>query len=99
MTEPEKASDRREAARLSLRALATCARDRPKTAGATAMARGRHLALDAWYRRRAKAREQAALVAQQAVLDRLDWQLSKLCACLDRAARAQAAMAAELVKF
>jgi hypothetical protein len=53
-----------------------------------------------YYRRRAKAREQAALAqamaAREAVLDRLAWQLAELRASLDRCAVAQAAMRAEL---
>jgi hypothetical protein len=43
-----------------------------------------------YYRRRAKAREQAALAAataaREAVLDRLDWQLAELRASLERCA-------------
>ena len=49
-----------------------------------------------WYRRRAKAREQAAVAAREAVLDRLAWQLAELRANLDKCAVAHAAMAAEL---
>jgi hypothetical protein len=53
-----------------------------------------------YYRRRAKAREQAALAAataaKEAVLDRLQWQLAELRASLDRCAAVNAAMAAEL---
>jgi len=59
-----------------------------------------------WYRRRAKAREQAAqaaraaalalaTAAREAVLDRLQWQMAELRANLDRCAVAHAAMAAE----
>jgi hypothetical protein len=43
-----------------------------------------------WYRRRAKAREQAALAARAAVFDRMQWQLSELRESLDRAAAANA---------
>jgi len=49
-----------------------------------------------YYRRRAKAREQAALAAREAVLDRLAWQLQSLRASLDRCAVAHAVMAAAL---
>jgi hypothetical protein len=60
-----------------------------------------HIAQHTYYRRRAKAREAAALgaamVAREAVLDRLAWQLAELRASLDRVAVANAAMAAELV--
>jgi len=49
-----------------------------------------------WYRRRAKAREQAALAARAAVLDRLAWQIVELRASLDRAAVFHEAMRAEL---
>jgi hypothetical protein len=53
-----------------------------------------------WYRRRAKARQQAALAqataAREAVLDRLQWQLAELRASLERAAVAHEAMRAEL---
>jgi hypothetical protein len=53
-----------------------------------------------YYRRRAKAREQAALaaaiVAREAVLDRLQWQIESLRASLDKIAVANAVMAAEL---
>ena len=53
-----------------------------------------------FYRRRAKAREQAALVqaaaAREAMFDRLAWQVAELRAHLDRLAAANAAMAAEL---
>jgi len=45
--------------------------------------------------RRAKAREQAAQAAREAVFDRLAWQLAELRANLDRCAVAHAAMAAE----
>jgi hypothetical protein len=52
------------------------------------------------YRRRAKARSQAALAqamaAREAVLDRLQWQIAELLANLERAAVAHAAMGAEL---
>jgi hypothetical protein len=52
------------------------------------------------YRRRQKAREQAALAqamaAREAVLDRLQWQIAELRASLDRCAVANAAMAVEL---
>jgi 2-hydroxychromene-2-carboxylate isomerase len=44
-----------------------------------------------WYRRRAKAREQAAVALaatmREAVFDRLDWQLARLRGDLDRCAR------------
>lgn len=54
-----------------------------------------------YYRKRAKAREQAVLAAatvtRNAVLDRLDWQLAELRASLDRTAAAHAIMSAELV--
>jgi len=54
-----------------------------------------------WYRRRAKARQEAALaaatVARNAVLDRLDGQLTELRASLNRAAAVHAIMSAELV--
>jgi hypothetical protein len=53
-----------------------------------------------YYRRRAKARHEAALAqataAREAVLDRLQWQLAELRVSLDRCAAANAAMAAEL---
>ena len=53
-----------------------------------------------WYRRRAKARQQAALAqataAREAVLDRLQWQLAELRASLERAAVAHEAMRPEL---
>jgi hypothetical protein len=49
-----------------------------------------------WYRRKAKARQEAALAARAAVLDRLEWQVAELRAHLDRAAAFNAAMAAEL---
>ena len=60
-----------------------------------------------YYRRRAKAREQAAqaareavlaqaVAAREAVLDRLAWQIAELRASLDRCAIAHAVMAAEL---
>jgi len=57
-----------------------------------------------YYRRRAKAREQAARAAvlaqasaaREAVLDRLAWQLAELRANLDKIAVANAAIAAEL---
>ena len=49
-----------------------------------------------YYRRRAKAREQAAMAAREAVLDRLAWQLAELRASLDKIAVANAAMEAEL---
>jgi len=60
-----------------------------------------------YYRRRAKAREQAALAAREAalaqanaareaVLDRLAWQIAELRANLDKCAVAHAAMAREL---
>jgi hypothetical protein len=54
----------------------------------------------AYYRRRAKAREQAALAAataaREAVLDRMAWQLAELRASLDRCAAAHELMRAEL---
>jgi hypothetical protein len=37
-----------------------------------------------YYRRRAKAREQAAMAAREAVLDRLQWQIAELRASLER---------------
>jgi hypothetical protein len=49
-----------------------------------------------WYRRRKKEREQAALAARNAVLDRLEWQLAELRGHLDRCAAAQAVMASLL---
>src|SRR5262249_50272046 len=53
-----------------------------------------------YYRRRAKAREQAALLstaaAREAVLDRLAWQIAELRASLDKCAAAHEAMAREL---
>jgi hypothetical protein len=53
-----------------------------------------------WYRRRAKARQQAALAqavaAREAALDRLTWQVAELRTHLDKLAAANAAMAAEL---
>jgi hypothetical protein len=39
-----------------------------------------------WYRRKAKAREQAALAAREAVFDRMAWQVAELRESLDRAA-------------
>ena len=59
-----------------------------------------HIPQHTYYRRRAKAREQAALAqaiaAREAVLDRLQWQIVELRASLDRCAMTHAAMAAEL---
>jgi hypothetical protein len=53
-----------------------------------------------YYRRRAMAREQAALAqavaAREAVLDRLQWQIESLRANLEKVAVAQAAITAEL---
>jgi hypothetical protein len=49
-----------------------------------------------YYRRRAKAREQAALAHAAAVLDRLAWQVAELRTHLDRLAALNAVMAAEL---
>ena len=53
-----------------------------------------------WYRRRKQAREREALAAaaaaREAVFARLDWQLAELRACIDRAAMANAVMAAML---
>ena len=53
-----------------------------------------------WYRRRKQAREReamaAAAAAREAMLDRLEWQLAELRACIDRAAMANAVMAAML---
>jgi hypothetical protein len=53
-----------------------------------------------YYRRRAKAREQAALAqaaaAREAVLGRLQWQIAELRASLDKIAVANAAMARAL---
>jgi hypothetical protein len=49
-----------------------------------------------WYWRRAQAREQAAMAAREAVLDRLQWQIAELRASLDKIVVASAAMAAEL---
>jgi hypothetical protein len=54
------------------------------------------LSRSTYYRRRRKAREQAAVAAREAVLDRLQWQLAELRANLDRCAVAHAAMAVEL---
>ena len=58
------------------------------------------LSRSTYYRRRAKAREQAALAqamaAREAVLDRLAWQIAELRASLDKMTVANAAMAAEL---
>jgi hypothetical protein len=73
-------------------------------AARTALCRRRWLAMgisrSTWYRRRAKARQQAALAqataAREAVLDRLQWQLAELRASLERAAVAHEAMRAEL---
>src|SRR5215468_8894559 len=48
------------------------------------------------YRRRAKAREQAALAAREAVLDRLQWQMTELRVSLERCAAAHELMRAEL---
>jgi len=45
---------------------------------------------------RAKARQQAAMAARAAVLDRLAWQIAELRASLDRCAAAHAVMAAKL---
>jgi hypothetical protein len=50
-------------------------------------------------RRRAKARQQAALAHAAAVLDRLQWQVAELRTHLDRLAAANAVMAAELSLF
>jgi hypothetical protein len=47
-------------------------------------------------RRRAKAREQAAVAARAAVLERLAWQMAELRVNLDKIAVANAAMAREL---
>jgi hypothetical protein len=49
-----------------------------------------------WYRRCARAAQQAALAARNAVLDRLQWQLSELRANLDQCVTAHAVMAAAL---
>jgi hypothetical protein len=49
-----------------------------------------------FYRRRAKARQDAALLAREAVLDRLIWQVAELQGHLDRLAAANAIMAQEL---
>ena len=49
-----------------------------------------------FYRRRAKARQAAAVAAREAVLDRLAWQIAELRANLDKMAVANAAMAAAL---
>ena len=49
-----------------------------------------------YYRRRAKAREQAALAHAAAVLDRLAWQVAELRTHLDRCALMHAIMAQEL---
>jgi len=53
-----------------------------------------------WYRRRAKAREQAAVAVREAalaaVLARMRWQLAELNASLNKIAVANVAMAAEL---
>ncbi len=55
-----------------------------------------------YYRRKAKARSQAALIAAtaawNAMLDRLDWQLTDLRAAIDRAARYQAIAAAVIAE-
>jgi hypothetical protein len=48
-------------------------------------------------RRRAKAREAAALAAREVVLDRLAWQIAELRANLDKMAVANAAMAAVMM--
>jgi hypothetical protein len=48
-----------------------------------------------YYRRKAKAREQAALAARAAVLDRLAWQIEELRIHLDTAAEFHATMKAE----
>jgi flavin-binding protein dodecin len=54
-----------------------------------------------YYRRRAKARQEAALAqaiaAREAVLDRLAWQVAELRASLDRCAVAHEVMYAELM--
>jgi hypothetical protein len=54
-----------------------------------------------WYRRQAKARQEAArtqaLAAREVVLDRLQWQLASLRASLNKIAVANAAMAAALL--
>jgi hypothetical protein len=52
-----------------------------------------------YYRRRAKAREQAAQAHAAAVFDRLAWQVAELRTHLDRLAAANAIMAAELSLF
>jgi hypothetical protein len=49
-----------------------------------------------WHQRRAKAREQAATSAREAVLDRLAWQIAELRVSLNKIAVANAAMAAAL---
>jgi hypothetical protein len=49
-----------------------------------------------WYRRRAKAREQAALASRAIVFNRLQWQVTELRASLDRCAAMHAIFAAEL---
>jgi hypothetical protein len=51
-----------------------------------------------WYRRRAKAREQAALAAREAVLDRLAWQVAELRESLDKVAAFHAIVAQELAR-
>ena len=50
-----------------------------------------------YYRRRMKARQQAALAQAAAVLERLQWQFAELRASFDKIAAAHDAMAAELV--
>ena len=49
-----------------------------------------------YYRRRAKAREQAAQAHAAAVLDRLQWQVAELRASLEKMAAANAVMVREL---
>jgi len=76
--------------------LAPRAWHRPQEARTTPVAGFGHQPQHLYYRRRAKAREQAAQAAREAVFDRLAWQLAELRASLDRCAIAHAVMAAEL---
>jgi hypothetical protein len=80
-------------------ALAPGARDRAKTAGATAVARGRRLPLDTWYRRRKRAQDAAAVAYARAAFERAEAFAAVLARDLDRCAALQretAAIIAEL---
>jgi hypothetical protein len=56
------------------------------------VARNGHFEVNLYYRRRAKARPEAALAARVAMLDRLQWQVAELQESLDKAAAFNAVM-------